>query len=245
MAESVIVVTGLPRSGTSMVMQMLAAGGVAVLADDERLPDENNPRGYLEYEPAKRIVSDASWVETARGQAVKIVAPLVRHLPRGESAPPYLVVHMRRPIDEVVASQRTMLTPARPQGRRHARRGLGGDLRPQQVTEPARSSPTSSRPAGPRCSTSTTTTPWPTRRPPPAGLRRFGGVRILLVRCRGGSGRGRCRVAPHPAVIGCRPDHAAGSERAEWLHPCVPIAPPTGYGQARNPELPDGAAADR
>lgn len=109
-AESVIVVTGLPRSGTSMAMQMLAAGGVGVLADDERLPDENNPRGYLEYEPAKRLVSDASWVKTARGQAVKIVAPLVRHLPRGESAPPYLVVHMRRPIDEVVASQRTMLT---------------------------------------------------------------------------------------------------------------------------------------
>ena len=109
-AESVIVVTGLPRSGTSMAMQMLAAGGVAVLADDQRLPDENNPRGYLEYEPAKRLVSDASWVESARGQAVKIVAPLVRHLPRGESAPPYLVVHMRRPIDEVVASQRTMLS---------------------------------------------------------------------------------------------------------------------------------------
>jgi len=109
LAESVVVVTGLPRSGTSMAMQILAAGGVAVLADDERLPDENNPRGYLEYEPAKRLVSDASWVVGARGQAVKIVAPLVRHLPRGGEAPPYLVVHMRRPIDEVVASQRTML----------------------------------------------------------------------------------------------------------------------------------------
>jgi len=80
-----------------------------VLADDERLPDENNPRGYLEYEPAKRLVSDASWVAGARGQAVKIVALLVRHLPRGGEAPPYLVIHMRRPIDEVVASQRTML----------------------------------------------------------------------------------------------------------------------------------------
>jgi len=109
LAESVVVVTGLPRSGTSMAMQMLAAGGVAVLADDERLPDENNPRGYHEYEPAKRLVSDASWVAGARGQAVKIVAPLVRHLPRGGEAPPYLVIHMRRPIDEVVASQRTML----------------------------------------------------------------------------------------------------------------------------------------
>ncbi len=109
LAECVVIVTGLPRSGTSMAMQMLAAGGVAVLADDERLPDENNPRGYLEYEPAKRLVSDASWVAGARGQAVKIVAPLVRHLPRGEDSLPYFVVHMRRPIDEVVASQRTML----------------------------------------------------------------------------------------------------------------------------------------
>ena len=109
LAESVVVVTGLPRSGTSMAMQMLAAGGLALLADDERLADESNPRGYLEYEPAKRLVSDASWVAGARGQAVKIVAPLVRHLPRGEAAPPYLVIHMRRPIDEVIASQRTML----------------------------------------------------------------------------------------------------------------------------------------
>jgi hypothetical protein len=109
LAESVVVVTGLPRSGTSMAMQMLAAGGLALLADDERLADESNPRGYLEYEPAKRLVSDASWVAEARGQAVKIVAPLVRHLPRGEAAPPYLVIHMRRPIDEVIASQRTML----------------------------------------------------------------------------------------------------------------------------------------
>ncbi|MDA1200526.1 MAG: alkaline phosphatase family protein [Planctomycetota bacterium] len=109
LAESVVVVTGLPRSGTSMAMQILAAGGLALLADDERLADESNPRGYLEYEPAKRLVSDASWVAGARGQAVKIVAPLVRHLPRGEAAPPYLVIHMRRPIDEVIASQRTML----------------------------------------------------------------------------------------------------------------------------------------
>ena len=109
-AESVVVVTGLPRSGTSMLMQMLAAGGVAVLTDEARPPDESNPRGYLEYEPAKRMVTDASWVGTARGQAVKIVAPLVRHLPRDEAAPPYLVVHVRRPVDEVVRSQRTMLT---------------------------------------------------------------------------------------------------------------------------------------
>ena len=120
--ECVIVVTGLPRSGTSMAMQMLAAGGVAVLADDKRLADESNPRGYVEFEPVKRIVQDASWVEAARGRAVKIVAPLVHHLPRGEGAPPYLVIAMRRSVAEVVASQQAMLTRIGRQGS-----GLGND----------------------------------------------------------------------------------------------------------------------
>jgi predicted AlkP superfamily phosphohydrolase/phosphomutase/tetratricopeptide (TPR) repeat protein len=107
--DCVIVVTGLPRSGTSMMMQMLAAGGVLVLADDERLADESNPRGYLEFEPVKRIVSDRSWLREAVGKGVKIVSPLVTHLPRDAAAPPYLVIAMRRPIAEIVASQRAML----------------------------------------------------------------------------------------------------------------------------------------
>jgi predicted AlkP superfamily phosphohydrolase/phosphomutase/tetratricopeptide (TPR) repeat protein len=107
--ESVVIVTGLPRSGTSMMMQMLAGGGVPVLADDERLADESNPRGYLEFEPVKRLVTDQSWLGTAVGKAVKIVSPLVQHLPRGDVAPKYLVVAMRRPIGEIVASQRAML----------------------------------------------------------------------------------------------------------------------------------------
>jgi tetratricopeptide (TPR) repeat protein len=108
--ECLIVVTGLPRSGTSMAMQMLAAGGVTVLADDRRLADESNPKGYVEFEPVKRIMKDASWVEEAVGKAVKIVTPLVQHLPHGETSPPALVVVMRRPIAEVIASQRAMLT---------------------------------------------------------------------------------------------------------------------------------------
>jgi predicted AlkP superfamily phosphohydrolase/phosphomutase/tetratricopeptide (TPR) repeat protein len=108
--ECVIVVAGLPRSGTSMAMQMLAAGGVAVVADDQRLADENNPRGYVEFEPVKRIMKDASWLKAAEGKAVKIVTPLVQHLPRDDSALPALVIVMRRPIAEVVASQRAMLT---------------------------------------------------------------------------------------------------------------------------------------
>ena len=108
-AECVVVVTGLPRSGTSMLMQMLAAGGWPVLADDARLADESNPRGYLEFEPVKRMAADTSWIDSARGKALKIVSPLVRQLPRGAGAPAYLVVHMRRPVAEVVASQRAML----------------------------------------------------------------------------------------------------------------------------------------
>jgi tetratricopeptide (TPR) repeat protein len=111
-AECVVVVTGLPRSGTSMMMQMLAAGGLPVLADDARLADESNPRGYLEFEPVKRLVSDQSWLGTAIGSAVKIVSPLVQHLSRGDEAPKYLVVATRRPISEIVASQRAMLERA-------------------------------------------------------------------------------------------------------------------------------------
>jgi predicted AlkP superfamily phosphohydrolase/phosphomutase/tetratricopeptide (TPR) repeat protein len=107
--ECLIVVTGLPRSGTSMAMQMLAAGGVPVLADDQRLADESNPKGYVEFEPVKRIMKDAPWLEEAVGKAVKIVTPLVQHLPHGETAPPMLVIVMRRPIADVIASQRAML----------------------------------------------------------------------------------------------------------------------------------------
>jgi predicted AlkP superfamily phosphohydrolase/phosphomutase/tetratricopeptide (TPR) repeat protein len=108
-SRCVVVVSGLPRSGTSMMMQMLAAGGFPVLADDQRLADESNPRGYLEFAPAKRLVKDNAWVNDATGKAVKIVSPLVPHLPKGPDGPRYLVVALRRPVAEVVASQRAML----------------------------------------------------------------------------------------------------------------------------------------
>ena len=107
--DCVVIVTGLPRSGTSMMMQMLAAGGIPVLADGERLPDESNPRGYLEYAPVKRLAADRSWVAAARGNAVKVVSPLLSLLPRGPAALPYVVVHMQRPVTEVVVSQQAML----------------------------------------------------------------------------------------------------------------------------------------
>ena len=104
--ETVVVVTGLPRSGTSMMMQMLAAGGVAAFADDERPADASNERGYLEHTLARRLAVDDSWVTQARGQAVKVVAQLVPHLPRNEK---YRVVMMHRPLAEIVASQKKML----------------------------------------------------------------------------------------------------------------------------------------
>jgi tetratricopeptide (TPR) repeat protein len=104
--ESVVVVTGLPRSGTSMFMQMLAAGGMPVLSDGLREPDEDNPRGYLEFEPVKRLLKDASWLDTARGKAIKIVAPLLAALPAGLAC---RVIFTERDPDEVLDSQERML----------------------------------------------------------------------------------------------------------------------------------------
>jgi hypothetical protein len=105
---SLIVVTGLPRSGTSMLMQMLEAGGVAVLSDGLRGPDANNPRGYFELERIKSLHRDAdtSWLASGRGKAVKIVSHLLRYLPDHYS---YRVIFMQRSLREVVASQDRML----------------------------------------------------------------------------------------------------------------------------------------
>jgi predicted AlkP superfamily phosphohydrolase/phosphomutase/tetratricopeptide (TPR) repeat protein len=103
----VVVVTGLPRSGTSMMMQMLAAGGIPVMADDLRAADENNQRGYLEFDPVKRLAADNGWLRDAVGRAVKIVSPLLAHLDKQLT---YRIVHMVRPVREVVASQRTMVS---------------------------------------------------------------------------------------------------------------------------------------
>lgn len=113
-AESLIVVTGLPRSGTSMLMQMLAAGGVPVLADDSRAADEDNPRGYLEFEPVKKLLRDSQWLAGARGKAVKIVAPLLAALPPGL---PCRVILCERDLDEVLDSQGRMLRRRDPAAR--------------------------------------------------------------------------------------------------------------------------------
>jgi tetratricopeptide (TPR) repeat protein len=107
--ESIVVVTGLPRSGTSMIMQMLAAGGMTILTDNRREADENNPRGYLEYEKVKSLHRDRSWLDEAMGKAVKVVCPLLRHLPPPKPGRSYRVIVLHRPLEEVAASQRRML----------------------------------------------------------------------------------------------------------------------------------------
>lgn len=106
---AVTVVSGLPRSGTSLVMQMLAAGGLAPLCDDARPADEDNPRGYFEYAPVKASLRDTGWIARAEGRAVKLIHRLLSCLPLRDGSRGYRVVLLRRDLGEVLASQRAML----------------------------------------------------------------------------------------------------------------------------------------
>jgi tetratricopeptide (TPR) repeat protein len=111
-SEVITLVTGLPRSGTSLMMQMLTAGGLQALVDDARRPDESNPRGYLEYQPVMAIARDASWMPQARGKVLKVVAPLLMFLPDCDAegkAFVYRVVFMNRDWREIHASQTRMI----------------------------------------------------------------------------------------------------------------------------------------
>ncbi|MGD9904986.1 MAG: sulfotransferase family protein [Vicinamibacterales bacterium] len=104
----IVVVSGLPRSGTSMMMRMLAAGGVAPLQDGIRTADVSNPNGYFEFEPVKGLDKDGdlAWLPAARGKAVKIISFLLTYLPERYD---YRVVFMHRDLDEVLRSQAAML----------------------------------------------------------------------------------------------------------------------------------------
>lgn len=102
----IIVVSGLPRSGTSLMMQILTAAEIPLLTDGNRDADDSNPRGYFEFDPVKNLAADQSWVSSACGKGVKIILQLLPHLP-GEVG--LDVIMMDRPISEVVASQNTML----------------------------------------------------------------------------------------------------------------------------------------
>ena len=100
------IVSGLPRSGTSLMMQMLEAGGLPALTDGVRAADVDNPKGYYEFEPVKKTKEDPSWVSQGVGKVVKMVHRLLRDLPPGFE---YRVVFLRRDLEEVVTSQDIML----------------------------------------------------------------------------------------------------------------------------------------
>jgi hypothetical protein len=102
----ITIVSGLPRSGTSLMMQMLAAGGMPILTDGERTPDTDNPRGYCEWEPAKLLPKNPELIAQAEGKAVKVISQLLLALPLSYE---YRIVFMQRPLAEVVASQEEMI----------------------------------------------------------------------------------------------------------------------------------------
>jgi LPS sulfotransferase NodH len=105
--KPMIIVSGLPRSGTSMLMKMLAEGGVPVLTDELRSADTDNPNGYYEFEPVKQLPQHKSgWLADGKGKAVKIISALLEYLP-GDTH--YKVIFVEREIEEVLASQQKML----------------------------------------------------------------------------------------------------------------------------------------
>ena len=102
----ITIVSGLPRSGTSLMMQMLAAGGMPLLTNLERKPDIDNPRGYCEWEPIKLLPKEPNRIDEAEGKAVKVISQLLLSLPQGRN---YKLIFMERPLPEVLASQDEML----------------------------------------------------------------------------------------------------------------------------------------
>jgi hypothetical protein len=104
--QVVTIVSGLPRSGTSMMMKMLEAGGMLPLTDNIRTADEDNPKGYYEFERVKQIETDQAWLKDARGKVVKMISALLRPLPGGYR---YKIIFMRRRMEEILASQKKML----------------------------------------------------------------------------------------------------------------------------------------
>jgi hypothetical protein len=105
--QHITIISGLPRSGTSMMSMMLEAGGMTVLTDHIRTADSDNPKGYYEFERVKKIPKgDIEWMETAKGKAVKVISELLKYLP---SKHEYKVIFMRRKMEEIVKSQNKML----------------------------------------------------------------------------------------------------------------------------------------
>lgn len=122
--QPIVVVSGLPRSGTSMAMKMLEAGGVHPVQDGIRTADEDNPKGYYEHERVKDLhkETDRSWLVASRGKAIKIISFLLSHMPESNN---YKIIFMRRDLNEVLASQSKMLE----------RRGESNDTGDDQMTQ--------------------------------------------------------------------------------------------------------------
>ena len=119
----ITVVSGLPRSGTSMMMKVLEAGGMEVFTDNLRVADEDNPKGHYELEQVKALKDgDDSWIKDAPGKVVKVISSLLEYLP---STYKYKIVFMRREIAEILTSQKQMLI----------RRGENGDSDDQKMAE--------------------------------------------------------------------------------------------------------------
>lgn len=104
--KTITIVSGLPRSGTSMMMKMLEAGGLLPFQDSVRQPDEDNPKGYYEFEKVKDLATDSSWLHKASGSAIKIISSLLFYLPEDLDCK---IIFMQRDIIEVLASQKKML----------------------------------------------------------------------------------------------------------------------------------------
>ena len=104
--DQIVIVSGLPRSGTSLMMQMMVKGGVEALTDGKRKADKSNPKGYFEYEPVMSIHKDNSWLKKAQNKSLKVVAPLLKHVSPEYR---YKIIFMKRDLDEVVKSQQTMI----------------------------------------------------------------------------------------------------------------------------------------
>ena len=106
--EPVVIVSGLPRSGTSMLMKMLEAGGLQIMSDAARSADVDNPKGYFEHERIKDLEKepDKSYLREGRGKALKVISFLIQHLPDEND---YRVIFMRRDLDEVLSSQDKMI----------------------------------------------------------------------------------------------------------------------------------------
>ncbi len=119
--ETILIVSGLPRCGTSMMMKMLEAGGIEAVVDNIRKSDEDNPRGYYEFEKVKKIDKDASWLGETRGKVFKMVSMLLYHLPVGYR---YKIVFMKRRMEEMLASQKKMLE----------RKGVQSNQADEQIT---------------------------------------------------------------------------------------------------------------